>query len=149
MICHDLSQWPLVLTVARGAMTVEDHAAFLAEWTRWLDRGERFATLRWFVDSEALAHPEGAGPAAKVWLQANAARLRAQVLGMATIVPPESLERVGRMNAEKLFGVPARSFGDFDQALRWMADALFAPNDLPLDQAAVRISLPLMASPRP
>lgn len=126
MIHHDLSHWPLILSVARGPMTLAEHDAFLAEWNRWLDRGERFATLRVFADGAALAHPEGAAREAKAWLQANAGRVRAQVIAMATIVPAAHLEQVSRMNAEKLFGVPAQAFGGIDDALEWL-DKVAAP----------------------
>jgi len=140
MIHHDLGHWPLVLTVAHGPVTRADYIGLLNEWNGWLDRGERFATLRVFADGEALAHPEGAARDARAWLQANAGRIRAQVVGMATSVPAEHLERMRRMNAEQLFGVPAQVFGDIDAALGFL-DWLIAPaHDGCWDRAAIRAS---------
>ncbi|GAA4336226.1 hypothetical protein GCM10023144_30330 [Pigmentiphaga soli] len=62
--------------------------------------------------------------AAKTWLQANAGRIRAQVIGIATVVPAEHLDRMSRMDAEKLFGVPARTFDDVDRALSWVSETM-------------------------
>ena len=140
MIHHDLGHWPLVLTVAHGPVTRTDYIRLLDDWNRWLDRGERFATLRVFADGDALVHPEGAAQDAKAWLQANAGRLRAQVVGMATSVPAEHLERMRRMNAEKLFGVPAQVFGDVDAALGFLDWLIAPPNDACWDRAAIRAS---------
>lgn len=108
MIRHDLSHWPLVLSAARGTMSLDEQLAFFSDWNAWLDRGESFSTLRIFTDTEALKRPEGGAKDARVWLQANGERLRQFVIGMATVVPSEALEEMSRMNAEKLFGVPRR-----------------------------------------
>jgi hypothetical protein len=140
MIRHDLRHWPLVLTLARGAPTLGDQIAFLAEWSRWLDRNERFATLRLFFDADALAHPEGGAREAKTWLKENAERVRRLVLGLATIVPAGEFERMSRIDAEKLFGAPARVFRDIDGALAWL-DGLLRPNEIAIDLAAVRAAL--------
>jgi hypothetical protein len=141
MIRHDLAHWPLVVTIAYGVMTRDEHAAFLADWTCWLDRRERFATLRLFADSAALSHPDGAARDAKAWLQTNSERIRAQVFGMATIVPAQELERVSRMNAEKLFGVSAQSFGNVDEAMTWIVETVLWPNGVVVDRDAVRAGL--------
>src|SRR5262245_22857581 len=116
MIHLVLGHWPLVLTVVRGASTLKEEVDFLGDWERWLDRDTPFATLRFFADSAALERPEGAALVAKAWLQRNAERLRRLVLGMATIVPPAAFERMSRIDAEKLFGVPARTFSGIEPA---------------------------------
>jgi hypothetical protein len=90
---------------------------------------------------DPAGHPDSAACDAKAWLQANSERMRRQVLGMATIVPAEHLERVNRMNAEKLFGVPAKSFGTIDGALTWMAETVLRPNDIVADLVAIRTIL--------
>ncbi len=150
MIHHDLTYWPVVITIARGAMTRDDHVAFLGEWTRWLASGKQFATLRLFADGDALAHPDGAAAEAKAWLRANAERIRSQVIGMATIVPVARLERVSRMNAEKLFEVPAQSFGGVDDALAWLMQTVMSPNDQTFDRDAIRAKLlGSLGSPQP
>lgn len=141
MIRHDLTHWPLVLTVARGAMTPAEHRGLLAEWNRWLDRGERFATLRVFADGDALVRPDGAARDAGAWLQANAARMRAQVLGMATVVPAGQLGCVGRMKAAKLSGVPAEAFRNISPALNFLGWFIAPPEGGVWDRAAIGLRL--------
>lgn len=128
MIRHDLTHWPLVLSNMSGPMTLEEQLAFFAAWTGWLDRGERFATLRVFADVEALRRPEGGAKEAKAWLQTNAERVKAQVMSMATVVPVEAYNEVSRMNAEKLFGVPAQTFARSDEAVAWIVRLLAEAN---------------------
>jgi hypothetical protein len=134
MIQHDLSQWPLVISVIRGAMTREEQSAFFSAWTSWLDRGDSFATLRVFSDTASLERPDGGAKEAKAWLQTNAERIKSSVKGMATVVPAESFEDMNRINAEKLFGVPAKTFVDVLSAIAWINDSVFAarqPIDIP------------------
>jgi hypothetical protein len=142
MIRHDISHWPLVLSFSSGATTLEEQLAFFAAWNEWLDRGQRFATLRVFADPESLARPAGGGKEAKAWLHANSDRLKKLVVGMATVVPSEMLESMNRMNAEKLFGVPAQAFGDVASALSWLG-AIATPQNIVLpDFHTVERSLP-------
>ncbi len=126
MIRHDLDRWPLVITTMTGPPTLQDYLAFLATWSEWLDRGEAFATFRHFTDPASLHHPEGGARDAKAWLQANVERVRSLVVGMATIVPAESFELASRMDAQKLFGVPARTFARMDEGLTWIGEQLAA-----------------------
>lgn len=138
MIVHDLADWPLALTLARGPLTLAEHSACLAEWTRWLDRQERFAILGVFADEAALVHPDGAAQAARSWLRAHVARIRTQVIAMATVVPAGHL---GRMDAERLFGVPAEAFCDLASALRFLGWLVAPPDGLIWDCAALEARL--------
>lgn len=138
MIKTDLSHWPLAISVAKGTMTSEENAAFLADWTAWLDRGDPFVTLRIFADAESLLRPEGGAREAKAWLQSNSERIKALVKGMATVVPSDKLDEVSRMNAEKLFGVPANCFDGVDEAITWIgsvAPGEFSSADMEMIQA--------------
>ncbi|WP_180899676.1 hypothetical protein [Martelella soudanensis] len=101
-------------------MTSEENAAFLADWTDWLDRGDPFVTLRIFADAESLHRPEDGAREAKAWLQSNSDRIKLLVKGMATVVPPDKLDEVSRMNAERLFGVPAKCFDSVEEAITWI-----------------------------
>lgn len=146
MIRHDLDHWPLVLSVADGSMSFEEHLAFLSDWTGWLERGEPFATLRIFSDLDSLHRPEGGAKEAKAWLQANGDSIRHLVVGMATVVPAQALDEVSKMNAEKLFGVPARSFDNATEAAKWLMPLMQAkgiavdPDDIMQDLHALRQS---------
>lgn len=141
MVRHDLSHWPLVVSVASGLSTLEEMDAFTQEWNRWLDRGEPFASLRVFADAPSLVHPEGSAQKAKQWLQDKGSAIRAQVIGMANVVPASDYERMRKMNVEKLFGVPAGTFQDVPSALSWLRENVFAPRGLPFDEQAVAASI--------
>ena len=133
MTRHDLTQWPLVLSVMRGATTLDEHMRFFREWNSWLDRGEPFITLRVFTDAASLERPEGGGKEAKAWLQANADRVKSLVLGIATVVPTECFREVSRINAEKLFGVPATTFMDIPSAIAWADHSILSPRGLSIE----------------
>jgi hypothetical protein len=136
MIRHDLSHWPLVLSTMTGASTAEEQRAFFAEWTGWLDRSVPFATLRVFRDDASLERPSGGAKEAKLWLQENGSKIRRQVIGMATVVPPLRFDEMSRMNAEKLFGVPAQTFAAVELAMAWIV-ARLEENGLTADTAIV------------
>lgn len=128
MIRNDLSLWPLVLSVSRGVPTYEELQSFSAEWEGWLDRGERFATFRVYVDAAAHTHPAGGAREKKRWFQANGSRLKSLVIGMASVVPSDILDEVRRMNAEKLYGVPAQTFDQNNEAIEWIGGLLSETN---------------------
>ncbi len=136
MIRHDLSHWPLVLSTMTGASTADEQRAFFAEWSGWLDRGIAFATLRVFQDDASLERPSGGAKEAKLWLQENGDKIKDHVIGMATVVPPARFDEMSRMNAEKLFGVPAQTFADIEPALEWIA-ARLADKGIKADTAIV------------
>jgi hypothetical protein len=69
MIRHELSQWPLVISISSGLQTLESMAPSPRTGTDG-SRGEPFASLRVFADADAL-HPEGSAQRAKQWLQAR------------------------------------------------------------------------------
>lgn len=138
MIHHDLGQWPLVISVSSGLQSLDGMQAFTDDWNRWLDRGEPFVSLRVFADAEALVHPEGSAQNAKQWLQARGADIRRHVMGMASVVPADQYERMRKMNVEKLFGVPAGTFADTDDALAWIDERVMTPRGLRFDLRAVR-----------
>jgi hypothetical protein len=120
MIRNDISLWPLVLSVSSGTPTYEQLQSFSAEWDGWLDCGERFATLRVYLDIESHTHPEGGAREKKRWYQANSDRVKSLVVGMASVLPAAILDEVQRMDAEKLFGVPAQAFTQIDPAINWI-----------------------------
>lgn len=134
---HDLGHWPLVVSVSAGAPTLADTQDFSLAWDDWLARGQAFASLRVFTDAASLTHPPGAAQHVKQWFGRQGQAIREQVMGMASVVPPEEFERVSRMNVEKLFGVPAAIFADLPSALAWLRDRVFTPRGLPFDEAAV------------
>jgi|GEM_PF-438621 len=134
---NTLSHWPLAISVARAMPTMEEVAQFQQEWSDWLARGEAFATLRVLVDTQALEHPPGSAASVKQWLQTHASTIKEQVMGMATVVPESELARISKMNAEKLFGVPAATFSELSGALDWLQQRVYVPRSLVLDVVGV------------
>jgi hypothetical protein len=124
MVIHDLGRWPLAISTMSGTVTNGEYLDFLSAWGTWLDRDARFASLRRFTDAASLVHPQGSAKEAKAWLQANGMRIRLQVVALVTVVPSECLEAASRMDAAKLFGVPALTCSDLDQGLDWGAARL-------------------------
>lgn len=140
MIQNDLSLWPLVLSIARGVPTYEELRSFSTDWERWLDRGERFATLRIYMDAAAHTYPEGGAQEKKRWFQANGERLKSRVIAIASVVPADILSKVQRIDAEKLFGVPVRTFAQIDPAIGWVG-AHFAEQGLRVDPENIEAAL--------
>lgn len=134
---HDTSQWPLVVTKVSGLQDLKATCAFVGNWNDWLSRQKPFATLRIFADSDALVHPKGSGPILTAWLQAKAAAIKANMIGMATVVPVDQYEKRLKMSAERLFGVPAATFSSIAAALDWLEERVFNPRGLPFDRAAI------------
>lgn len=138
---HDTEQWPYVVTFAKGPSTIEDVRAFIDSWNRWLDDGKPFIAIRYFLDEASLLHPEGAPREIKQWFQQNAECIRNQVMAMVSIVPESVYEEASRMDAEKLFRVPAGTFSNVDAALHWLEERVVRPNQLAFDRAAIRAKL--------
>jgi hypothetical protein len=63
------------------------------------------------------------------------------MMGMASVVPATQYEKIGRMNVEKLFGVPARTFVTTDDALTWLGERVLGPRGLRLDAAAAQAAI--------
>ena len=124
MMKHDLSCWPLVLSFSQGAPSLDDLQQYSFAWTEWFERGERFAVLRILLDHRAQEHPPGGALARKTWLSSHGDRLKAQVVGLATVAPAEGLEHMNKIKADRLFGVPAQAFGGVNEALAWVLPLL-------------------------
>lgn len=120
MMKHDLSCWPLVLSVSQGMPSLEDLQGYSAAWSAWLDSGEQFATLRILLDSEAHEHPPGGARERKTWFSAHGDRLKAQVIGMATVAPADVVQHMNKIKTDRLFGVPARAFDAVEDAFAWL-----------------------------
>lgn len=138
MIRHDLTQWPLAISVVTGAMSLDDQADFFRAWGEWLDRDEPFAVLRHFRDDASTFHPPDGASEARLWLQEKASKIRKRVLGLATIVPETAYSRLVRVGGEGLFGVPAEFFSVKVAAIDWIVETLFLPRGLPYNRLAIR-----------
>ncbi|KAB0544441.1 hypothetical protein F7P85_03105 [Kerstersia gyiorum] len=146
MIRHDISHWPLALSLAHGASSLEDIEKFMSAWSDWLAQDESFSILRVFLDPQSTERSAGSGNSTKSWLQDQASRIREQVIGIATVVPPSEYERISKINAERLFGVPARTFLDAHAALLWLQQEIFSPRGLLLPNDDILRSIRLYKS---
>jgi len=126
MMQHNLSCWPLVLSVSKGQPDLAELQDYSSQWTSWLARDESFAVLKIFLDSDSHTHPPGAAKEEKHWLAANGERFAQQVVGMASVAPTPLLEKIQKMKLERLFGVPAQSFAFVEEALDWLIPLLQA-----------------------
>ncbi len=77
----------------------------------------------------------------KAWLWENRGRLRRLVGGIATVVLPGHYERMSRIDAERLFGVPARLFIDIGAALDWIEENGLLTRRIKLDRSRIARSL--------
>ncbi|MBG6116610.1 MULTISPECIES: hypothetical protein [unclassified Sphingobium] len=117
-----LDAWPLVISVASGLSSLDQHVAYLEEWRNWFLRDERFAVLRIFEDEEALVHPDGSAQATKAWLRSGIAdAIRQRVTAMVNVVPPVAYPRFAPMSIERTFGVPGLITADRNEACQWLA----------------------------
>jgi len=121
---HDLSCWPLALSFSSGTPDLQTLRDYSSAWMTWLERGERFVTLRVLLDSEAYGHPPGGAQERKRWFAVNGASLKNQVLGMATVAPADVVEKINKIKTDRLFGVPAQAFTTVQAALDWLLPLL-------------------------
>ncbi|MBD3813813.1 MAG: hypothetical protein IE917_16550 [Betaproteobacteria bacterium] len=117
-----LDAWPLVISIASGLSSLDQHVAHLAEWRDWFSRNERFAVLRIFEDEEALVHPDGSAQATKAWLRDGVAdAIRQHVTAMVNVVPQAAYPGFAKMSIERTFGVPGLITADRNEACQWLA----------------------------
>lgn len=147
MMKHDLSCWPLVLSVGRGRPSLAELHDYATAWNAWLERGQRFAMLRILLDSQAHGYPPGGAGIRKAWFGANRQRFESQVAGMASVAPGDVLARIDRLASQQPLTVPARAFAEADAAIAWLLP-LLAPGrrDNALETRALRHCRELLAS---
>jgi len=127
MMQHDLSCWPLVLSVSHGQPDVQTLHDYCDAWTSWLERGERFALLQVFMDEAAHSHPKGGAKIGQNWLAANTEAFQKQVLAAASVAPAALVTKMNRMKTERLYGeVPKQAFAEVPTALDWLMPLLAA-----------------------
>jgi len=126
MMQHNLSCWPLVLSISSGRPSLGDLQSYSSSWTEWLNRKERFATLRILLDSSAYGHPPGGAQERKQWFSTNGVRLKEQVLGMATVAPADVVRKMNKIKSNHFLGVSNRAFVSLETALDWLLPQLAA-----------------------
>lgn len=118
----DESCWPLAILVLEGEQSLEQHLELLAIWDRWFARGERFVSLRLYLDASSLDHVPGTARATKAWMKDGAdARIRETVSAMVMVIPPERYDAMKHLSVEAVFGVPGSICASADDAFDWIA----------------------------
>lgn len=140
MTQHDVSQWPLVVSIIDGRTKSEDLRDVAAKWRDWLSWNEPFAALQIFPsgDPALLADRDRW---LSWWLDGHRRSIRNNVLGLASVIASDRYERMPEMGTHKLFGVPAATFSSIGTALCWLEARAFRPNDLVFNRSAIEVAL--------
>lgn len=140
MTQHDVSQWPLVVSIIDGRTKAADLRDVAARWHDWLSWNEPFAALQIFSggDNSLLAERDRW---LSWWLDGQRRAIRCNVMGLASVMPSAHYVKVPEMNTHKLFGVPAATFASVHTALCWLEARAFRPHDLVFNRAAIEAQL--------
>ncbi|MBL8272057.1 hypothetical protein [Steroidobacter sp.] len=140
MTQHDVSQWPLVVSVIDGCKKAEDLRDVAARWQDWLSWNEPFAALQIFpAGDNALLSDRDRW--LSWWLEGQRRAIRRNVIGLASVIPGVHYDKMPQMSIHKVFGVPSATFGSVNTALRWLEARAFRPNEIVFNRAAVEVAL--------
>ena len=117
------------MSVVADQYTQEDLRRFGGALTIWLERAAPFAVLQVFADAEALRHAEGGASLANRWMENNAGRMCHSVIGLASVVPASTHEKMPSLNVEKAVGAKGGIFLDRQGALASLAVQAFTLRD--------------------
>lgn len=135
MLIHDSTCWPIGLTVAQGAATMEQHLLSLQSWNDWFERRQPFHVVRVYLDGDAIHHSRDIGKATKQWMKEGAAdQITTWVRSMLIVVPMDQYERMKNMSVEKVFGIPGGLFPTLDDACNWLNARLDKPGGAEVDR---------------
>ncbi len=140
MTQHDVSQWPLVVSIIDSHTLAEDLREVAARWRDWLSWNEPFAALQIFSghDEGQLAERDRV---LSWWLDAQRRSIRRNVIGLASVIPCAHFEKMPHMETHPLFGIPTATFASISTALVWLEARAFRPHDLTFNRAAVEATL--------
>jgi hypothetical protein len=140
MTRHDVSQWPLVVSIIDSRTKEADLRDVAARWRDWLSWDEPFAALQIFPggDSTLLAERDRW---LSWWLDGQRRAIRSNVMGLASVIPGSCYEKVPQMGAHSIFGIPAATFASLHTALSWLEARAFRPHDLVFNRSAVEANL--------
>jgi hypothetical protein len=131
MIECDDTNWPLAITIVEEPMTRADISSLLEHLRRWLDRSQPFVLLRIFTSVELLSQSENVPRESKPWLEAEGRRMRAYLLGTATVVPHG--EHSPGADIASPADVPTRVFADGRSAVAWLRKEILTPAGMTID----------------
>lgn len=140
MTQHDVSQWPLVVSIIDSQTLTEDLREVAARWRDWLSWNEPFAALQIFSGSDEglLAERDRV---LGWWLDAQRRAIRRNIVGLASVIPCAHYEKMPHMGTHELFGIPTATFASISTALCWLEARAFRPHELAFNRAAVEATL--------
>ncbi|HAV5025349.1 TPA: hypothetical protein JIY97_00580 [Acinetobacter baumannii] len=121
MIKHDLTHFPLIISIIEDKPTLEEQKQFFQEWMKWFEKDEPFVTLRIYKNIGALVQPEGSREQSKNWFIENIELIRNKVIAMATVVP---LDIEKRHQNKPNIGIQTEIFIDQKAAVEWLLSQL-------------------------
>ncbi|AEF55570.1 hypothetical protein [Marinomonas posidonica] len=122
LLAHETKHCPLMLAIAKGKPTMEQHLESLTHWDNWFADEKPIHVIRFFDDADSLHPPSGAGKETKKWMNEGADnKFRAFIKHMMIVVPEDQYERMKNMSVTKVFGIPGGIFPSTDDAFEWLA----------------------------
>ena len=120
LLVHEDTYHPLMLVIAKGKPSIEQHIASLKSWDTWFNSNEAFHVIRFFEDGDSLDIPAGAGRMTQDWLTEGAdVKFRLLVKSMCIVVPQNKYEKMKKMSVNKVFGIPGEIFSSIDDIFEW------------------------------
>lgn len=140
MTQHDVSQWPLVVSIIDSQTLNEDLREVAARWRDWLSWNEPFAALQIFsaCDEGMLTERDRV---LSWWLDAQRRSIRRNVVALASVIPCAHFDKVPHMGTHELFGIPSATFASISTALVWLEARAFRPHELAFNRAAIEATL--------
>ncbi|MFT2097443.1 hypothetical protein ACMUMQ_03705 [Marinomonas sp. 2405UD66-6] len=122
LLIHETKHWPLMLAIAKGKPTMEQHVESLTHWDNWFADEKPIHVIRFFDDADSLHPPSGAGKMTKTWMNEGADhKFRTFIKSMVIVVPEDQYERMKNMSITKVFGIPGGIFPSIHDAFEWLA----------------------------
>ena len=105
MTQHDVSQWPLVVSIIDSNTLTEDLREVAGRWRDWLSWNEPFAALQIFnaCDEGMLVERDRV---LGWWLDAQRRQIRRNVVALASVIPGAHYEKMPHMGTHEFFGIP-------------------------------------------
>ncbi len=128
MIHSDAHDWPLAVSTSREDASTHAIAQLMAQWTRWLDRGERFAILHLMTDAPTDSPANAVLAQVRDWMQEHAPDVRRNLLGLALVVPRGCPDDLRPVNTDPSQWPPTEVCGNMRSALNFLC-WLIAPAD--------------------
>lgn len=123
----NLDHWPIIEYDGQGAQDLAVIEAYLETLEELLTRGPRLGLVNG-IEGARYTEPGPSAAAQIEWMAAHEELMRRQLVGIASLVCPDGLERAVQESRgrQRLVPVEGRVFADRDAAVAWLTDLLAA-----------------------